>query len=280
MKKMSDLPCPLSRFLEVHLAGKWPFAYYWLYEPIPPMSELKENWLTDGLIDFEYKKYILLAYLSKVRQAFGKTELYPFLSDLVFHYRNLVTFKENKSLINDSFPVELSPESIQKMELTWNKLVEDDALMKELESIISFALPEFKSSLDEGSQIYEYVESNCEISPVGLTSLYAREGYLFVAQPPQKETNVYRYQLTFFEQGLPTGQPINESMRGIHMEHVRTTERSLSNTYEQIKLQLIREFSSLPNPSVYLIHSKLRFPYVQTLMPIAKRLLIKQLSAA
>jgi hypothetical protein len=237
------------------------------------MNDLKESWLTDGLIDFEYKKYILLAYLRTVKQAFGKTELYPFLSELVLHYRNLVTLKENKSLINDAFPVELSPESIQKMEFTWNKLVDDDALMRELESIISFAIPEFRNSLSEGTQIYDYVESNCEIAPVGLTSLYAREGYVLISQPPQRETNVYRYQLTFFEQS-------NEALRGLHMEYIRTSERSLSNTYEQMKLQLIREFSSLPNPSVYLIHSKLKFPYAQTLMPIAKRLLIKQLSSA
>jgi hypothetical protein len=237
------------------------------------MGELRENWLTEGLIDFEYKKYVVLDYLNKVRTAFGKTELYPFLADLVFHYRNLVTFKENKALINDAFPVELSPESIRNLELTWNKIIEDDAIMKELESIISFALPEFKNSLDEGAQIYEYVESNCEISPVGLASLYAHEGYLFLSQPPEKETNVYRYQLTFFEGST-------ESMRGIHMKYLRTTERTLANTYEHMKLQLIREFNSLPNPSVYLVHSKMRFPYIQTLMPVAKRLLIKQLSVA
>jgi len=237
------------------------------------MGELKENWLTEGHIDFEYKKYIVLAYLTKVKSAFNKTELYPFLADLVMHYRNLITFKENKALINDAFPVELSPESIRNLELTWNKIIEDDAIMKEIESIISFALPEFKSSLDEGAQIYEYVESNCEISPIGLASLYAHEGYLFLSQPPEKETNVYRYQLTFFEGS-------NESMRGIHMKFLKTTERTLVNTYEHIKLQLIREFTSLPNPSVYLVQSKMKFPYVQTLVPVAKRLLIKQLSVA
>jgi hypothetical protein len=219
------------------------------------MEELKENWLTEGLIDFEYKKYVLLAYLNKVKSAFNKNELYPFLSDLVAHYRNLLTIKENKVFLNETFSLE------------------EEATIQELEAIISFAIPEFKSSLDDGAQIYEFVESNCEISPIGLSSLYAHEGYLFLSQPPEKETNVYRYQLTFFEQSA-------EAMRGIHMQFVKTMERSLANTYEHIKLQLIREYTSLPNPSVYLIHSKMRFPYVQTLVPVAKRLLIKQLSAA
>jgi hypothetical protein len=137
--------------------------------------------------------------------------------------------------------------------------------------IMEYALPQFKSTLDEGSFIYEFVESKCEISPVGLTSLYAKEGYLFVTQPPETETNIYRYQVTFFEQS-------KEPMRGIQTEFLETSARSLSNTYENLKLQLIRKYKSLPNPATYLVNSKLKFPYTQTLMPIAKRLLVKEIS--
>ncbi len=234
------------------------------------MGNLKDNWLTEGLIDFEYKKYLLLAYFTQVKESFGRVELYPFLSDLVFHYRNLLTLKENKSLIRESFPQELSLENLNNLELNYKKIIEDDAVMQEIEAIMEFALPQFKSSLDEGSFIYEYVQSHCEIVPVGLASLYTNEGYLFVAQPPEKETHIYRYQVTFFEQS-------NEAMRGIQTEHVLTTERNLSNTYENIKLQLIRERMDLPNPTTYLVLSKKKFPHVQTLMPVAKRLLVKEI---
>lgn len=235
------------------------------------MDKLKENWLTDGLVDFEYKRYIILAYLSHVKACFGRVELYPFLSDLVFHYTNLKTLRENKSLISESFPKELSQEGLANLEMTYKSLVEDDSLMKELETIISFAIPEFKASLDEGAQIYEYVEANCEISPVGLTSLYANEGYLFIAQPPARDTHVYRYQITIFDQS-------SEASRGLHMKYLMTTQRSLANSYENIKIQLMREFTELPNPSVYLLLSKFKFPYVETLVPVAKRILIKEIS--
>jgi hypothetical protein len=69
-------------------------------------------------------------------------------------------------------------------------------------------------------------------------------------------------------------------MRGIHTQHVLTTERSISNTYEHMKLNLIKQYTSLPNPSVYLVLSKITFPFDQTLMPVAKRLLVKQISKA
>ena len=237
------------------------------------MDKLKDNWLTDGLIDFEYKKYQLLAYFKHVKESFNRIELYPFLSDLVFHYRNLLLLKENKSLISESFPKELSPESLRNMEINYRKMIADDAVMQEIESIIGYALPQFKESLDEGSFVYEFVESKCEITPVGLTSLYGNEGYLFVTQPPEKETNIYRYQVTIFQHSI-------ESYRGINMEFIHTAERTLSNTYENLKLNLIRQYTQLPNPSVYLVLSKVKVPYAQTLMPVAKRLLVKQISRA
>lgn len=237
------------------------------------MESLKDNWLTEGLIDFEYKKYQLLAYLKKVKDSFKRVELYPHLSDLVFHYRNLVTLRENKMIIGESFPKEISDEGIKKLEISYRKMIEDDNIMREIESIMEYALPQFKASLDEGSFIYEFVESKCEISPIGLTMLYAKEGYLFVVQPPEKETNIYRYQITFFEQS-------NEPMRGIQTSFVETRVRNIATTYENMKVALAKKYSSLPNPAAYLVVSKLRFPYVQTLMPVAKRLLVKEVSKA
>jgi len=42
------------------------------------MKKLPTNWLTDGLINFEYKKYLLLAYLKSVEEEFESKRLYPF----------------------------------------------------------------------------------------------------------------------------------------------------------------------------------------------------------
>ena len=123
------------------------------------MDKLKDNWRTEGLIDLEYKKYVLLAYLKKVKESFGRVELYPHLSDLVFHYRNLMALRENKALIFESFPRELSLENLKMLELNYKKMVGDDAVMAEIESIMEFAVPQFRDSMNAGSSIYEFVES-------------------------------------------------------------------------------------------------------------------------
>jgi hypothetical protein len=237
------------------------------------MEKLSKDWLTQGLIDFEYKKYVLLAYLQTVKKSFSKVELYPFLADLVFHYRNLVALKENKSLFRESFPKELSLEEIKKLELSYRELIEDDRIMNELESIIEFAIPQINDSLKEGSMIYEYVESNLEISPIGVTPLYANEGYLFVTQPPEKETNVYRYQVSIFEDS-------KEQLRSLNTQFIESVDKNLLNTYERIKLDLIKKYKDLPNPAAFLMLSKLKVPFSETLMPVAKRLFVKHISQA
>ena len=235
------------------------------------MDGLSKDWLTQGLIDFEYKKYVLLAYLKNVNDSFGRVELYPFMADLVFHYRNLIAVKENKALIKESFPKEISMDEIRKWELSYREMIKDDAVMLELESIIEFAIPKIKNSLQEGSVIYEYVESKCEISPVGVTPLYANEGYLFVTQPPEKETQIFRYQVSIFEDS-------QEQLRSLNTRYLESFEKNIANTYERIKLDLVKRYKDLPNPATYLILSKMKFPFTETLMPVAKRLFIKHIS--
>ncbi|MFZ6010747.1 MAG: hypothetical protein ACOYXT_10415 [Bacteroidota bacterium] len=237
------------------------------------MEKLSKDWLTQGLIDFEYKKYLLLAYLKTVKESFGRVQLYPFLADLVFHYRNLVAVKENKSLIREAFPKEISLEEFKKLELSYRELVDDDSVMSELESIIEFSIPQIKDSLQEGSVIYEFVESKCEISPVGVTPLYANEGYLFVTQPPEKETNVYRYQVSIYEDS-------QEQLRSLNTQFIESVERNPVNTYERIKLDLIKRYRDMPNPAAYLVLSRMKFPFSETLMPVAKRLFVKHISQA
>jgi hypothetical protein len=143
--------------------------------------------------------------------------------------------------------------------------------MGELENIIDFSIPKIKGSLQEGSVIYEYVESQCEIEPIGVTPLYYKEGYLFVTQPPENETNIYRYQMSIYEQS-------HEVLRSLNTTFIESASRNMGNTYERIKLDLVRRFRDLPNPATYLILSRTKFPFTETLMPVAKRLFVKHIS--
>jgi hypothetical protein len=56
--------------------------------------------------------------------------------------------------------------------------------------------------------------------------------------------------------------------------------RSMAHTYENIKYDLIKNNNNISNPAVYSIETELTFPIEETLLPIAKRRLVKYISAA
>jgi hypothetical protein len=232
------------------------------------MRTLPQNWLTEGLIDFEYKKYILLSYVQLVKGSFKERKLYPYLSDLVFHYQNLVSIRDNKKLLYENFPQQISRADFERLNITYEKIVQDDDIMAQLEDIISYSIPRFKEMLHEGKDIYELVEEHIDITPVGLSSLYSNEGYLFVSQSQNKETHVYQYQITLFENA-------HEKYRGVHTYFLESVTRGIGVTYENLKVDLTRRYQKLANPATYLVLSNISCPLDETLLPIAKRMLVK-----
>ena len=237
------------------------------------MTNLHEDWLTSGLLDFEYKKYLALAYMQGVKQKFDEKKLYPFMSDLVFHYNNLTTIKQNKQLIFENFPKELSRADFEELKLDYKRIVEDDQLMSTLEEIINFATPRFKECMDKGAVLYEDIAYHITIEPIGITPLYKDEGYLLLFVNNSKTVYVHRYKITVFKQA-------NESFRAIQTELLEEVQWSLVNTFERIKKELITRNQDLPNPAAYLALSKSHYPLQETLLPITKRLLVQHIGQA
>ncbi|HMS51537.1 MAG TPA: hypothetical protein PKD56_04360, partial [Chitinophagales bacterium] len=87
------------------------------------MKTLSENWISEGLIDFEYKKYILLAYLQHVSKHFDEETLYPMLADLIFHHQNLVVIRANQRDANEHFPRQLQRLDLEDFTLQYEALM-------------------------------------------------------------------------------------------------------------------------------------------------------------
>ena len=236
------------------------------------MKMLPVHWLTEGLIDFEYKKYLLLAYLQEAKSEFKSQRLYPVFSDLILHHQNLLQVKEHKKLVYEQFPQRISRADFEKLELVYEKIVEDDETMQQIEEIIQFAAPLFGNALDEGKELYEFIERHLEISPVGITPMYFDEGYLFLDVFPGHETQVYLYRMSVFQNNY-------EKYRGIHTRLLKTIRRGLVLTHENLKVQLLKENQKLPNPATFLAIPKVPVPVEHSLLPIAKRSLVKYVAA-
>ncbi len=237
------------------------------------MKSLGINWFIEGSLDFEYKKYILLDYLQEINRYFDKSQLYPNLTDLIFHYNNLLYFKKNKSTLQQAFPQRLTLADIEAVKLTYQKIVDDDSSMKEIESIISYALQTMDPAIQTGKEIYDFVESRLNIDPVGIIPLMPYHGYFSLRNGKEKTHGIYEYQITIFENK-------DDKYRGININFLDTYEESITKTPEAIKLDLILRNKYMPNPAVYYVQSDITFPLEQTLLPVAKRSLVKYISNA
>ncbi|MDB5090409.1 hypothetical protein [Mucilaginibacter sp. OK098] len=237
------------------------------------MKSLGINWFIEGSIDFEYKKYILLDYLQEINRHFDKSKLYPNLTDLIFHFNNLLYFKKNKSMLQQAFPQRLTKADLEAVKLTYQKIVDDDSTMQQIEQIIAYALQKMDPAIQTGKEIYDFVESRLNIDPIGIVPLLPYHGYFSLRNGMERTNFIYEYQITIFENK-------DDKYRGININFIDTWEQSITNTPEAVKLDLIRRNKYLPNPAVYYVQSDITFPLEQTLLPVAKRSLVKYISSA
>jgi hypothetical protein len=234
------------------------------------MDSLSKDWITEGTLDFEYKKYILLAYLQHCHGSFEKKALYPPLGDLIEHHRNLLEFNQTISNLRQNFPKNISGLDPSKGTLIYENTLQDDHYFSSVTEIVDYAIPAFKQTLEEGRQIYEEVEQHIELTPLGVIPVYKDEGYLLVQPDLTDEVSVYNYRLSVIA-------GIGESFRALEMNWIFNDKRSIAHTYESIKRELILKFKHLPNPATFLCRSRGWLPLKETLLPVTRRVLLKQL---
>ncbi|MFT4031398.1 MAG: hypothetical protein QM669_03205 [Siphonobacter sp.] len=222
------------------------------------MRKLQKNWLTDGLIDFEYKKYLLLAYLKHVHEHFKQKKLYPELSDLQFHYQDSLTLRQNQQDWSKRLSRKLLGLDWERLQLQYGSEFQELSTLKEVEDILCYAIPRFGEALHQGEEILQEVDTEVTITPIGIVPLFKKEGYLFVYANATRRLEIYQYKVPLFE-------------RQLHTSHIETRYKNYTTTFESIKLDLVRQRRQLPNPASYLVESKWDYPLEETLLPIAQR---------
>jgi len=237
------------------------------------METLSKTWLTEKHIDFEYKRYLLLAYLQSVNENFAEQRLYPHLSDLIGHYRDLIELREGKKNLYENFPGNIKTADLENFNIIYEKIIQDDELMKEIEFIIEFSIPQMEQHLRIGKKIYDLIEEHLNFFPVGIVPLQSDSGYLLLRDGTKSDTKVFEYQMSIFESA-------NERYRAIHTKFISSYEKSISNSYESIKTELLQHHKELPNPATYAIETDMFLPLEETFLPLAKRTLVKHISVA
>jgi hypothetical protein len=230
------------------------------------MKKLQSDWFIQNWIDAEYQKYVVMAYLQAVRQNFTDDKLFPDLTDLRSHYADGIRFSRGKDSLNAAFPKRVSGVTGPPPRIEYKSEVTDPAFITEMDAIMEFALPRFQEMLTEGQQRWADIAGSLTLAPVGLMPLRPEEGYLLLYVTNQSEAHIYQFSLAFYSDQEPGG-------RMVHLRYVEAVRTSLVNTFENIKLDLIRRHRQLPNPATYRLETSRTYPIQETLLPIARQLL-------
>lgn len=69
------------------------------------MNILPTNWLESEPNDYEYKKYVLLAAITKYGNLIKSDFLYPVLEEIEIHLENLYKFQHQKNILDDKLKI-------------------------------------------------------------------------------------------------------------------------------------------------------------------------------
>ncbi|HTL81648.1 MAG TPA: hypothetical protein VL651_08080 [Bacteroidia bacterium] len=234
------------------------------------MKNLSKDWITEKYVDVEYKKYVLLAWLQDVERSFREVKLYPPLAELLDHYRMAKTLLGKKNELESLFPKRLSGFDAKRFMLRYENLLADERIMNEIGEIIDFSIPKFEEWLREGKHIYEFLEKEIRMEMIGIVPMHLQEGYLLL-RSADHDTRVYSYAVKLFEDA-------GAAFRGLHTRFVSTFTNDILHSYDTIKLKLISDFPAMPNPAVYAAETSLEIPVEETFLPIAKRMMIREIA--
>jgi hypothetical protein len=235
------------------------------------MGMLTLDMFTQGVTDLEATQYRVMAALAALRRDFRQNTLYPGLGDLIELASVLETISRNRDRYRSSLPQTLTGVDLEKKELMFNAVPADAESVERTFELLQWAMPFVKELTDEGVAMYEFVHQNLTIDPVGIMPLYRDEGYVFVPDHRTNVVHVLRYELSLYTADAEQYR----AMRTVEIEaHVPT---SPLETPEDLKLSLMESRTDMPNPATFLMDTDLDFPFDQTILPVAKRKLMRHL---
>lgn len=238
---------------------------------LSPASSGASGWLTEGLLDAEYKEYMLLAWLQKVKAELRGTKLYPALAEVIRKHRELSLIQEGLEKGRKQGPVEGI--DFAKMQLLRNRMHGHSELVDYLEDLIGRALPHLSETMREGKSLYDLIDSRIEFTPIGVQPLHVREGYLLVTHGAAHERQLmaYRYVQSRVQRG-------GDAFLELSLKCVESRPLSRVETTEAIKWTLIRRHRDLPQPATFHVHMEWNIPVDSTLLPIARRRLLREIA--
>jgi hypothetical protein len=236
------------------------------------MKKLPENWLTAGLQDAEYKRYLFLGFLQAAERERNALRFYPLLPELHKQENYLKKIKENTQSLESQFKGKVTGIDWERLTLNREKPKASAPLNLSLE-LLDFALPRLRKIRNETQTSLKSFSQALHLEPIGIQPLYRREGYLLLPTPLADSVDAYRFR-------VETLQTYRETWRNVKLWFVLRVTKGMFESYLSLKKQLIEQFRDLPQPLTFWAETGQPLPLEATLLPLLKQRLVQEVKKA
>jgi hypothetical protein len=235
------------------------------------MAALDLEMFTNGAHEPERAQVDIGAALSSITAAFRKNRLYPGLGDLIELGSTLETIRTNRNQYQSVLPRKLAGVDFETKTLKFESVPAGPEVIERMFALVDWALPMMHAVTEEGVAMFDFVTQNLSVDVVGIMPMYRDEGYALIPDIRANLMHVLRYEMSLYA---------GDGDKYRALKTVELEPRALTPTKgspEDIKIALVKDHTDLPNPATYFMNTDLDFPFEETILPVAKRKLMRHL---
>lgn len=229
---------------------------------------METDWITQEPIDFEHKKYVLLAYFKKVSEILEQNKIYPTFIELSLHLANIQTIIKEKMLLYTDKTFSSCDEELLVKDLLVKQLPEftkeED---EEFDKIVKFSSSKFFEYFNIIKTYWSMIYETIAVS-IKKNKKYMRDGYGYMSYNDKKSNKIYVWEYVI--------EPIASNSKDY--------ETLVKLIYEGNKkdlsfVQIIENFSTMDEVKrkhgpVFEMKTSQEYPLDETLVPLFKRKLM------
>jgi hypothetical protein len=231
---------------------------------------LSRGWITEHTLDFEYKQYQFLSFISKAESSFRQKKLQPYLPEITMHLDDLIKLKNERHRLKTKVNYFLSGFDFENMKMHYSVKQEDEKTLESLDKILEFTEPILKSTIETGNEIKQKAEQKIHVYTLGIVPIYKDEGIIIL--------NLQRKSRAFiFEYAINNISSVNSDFN-IKTSLIHSSSTSITNNIHVLKLNFLKNYRKIPVPTTFVVESENEYPIKETILPIATQKIVDELS--
>ena len=226
------------------------------------------NHFQSPIEDIESSQYKIMGELNKYTEKFRKYKLFPELLQL-YHLDNML-----KSLyvkyqpFNESLSKGLKAPAIDSSK---SNIVDNDGDQSdnsEVFELITWTMTLVESAMEEGIAVYEFVHDHINIEPALPVPSKKNEGYFIIPDYQNRLLRIFEYFSPVYFSKKKSAKSLKTKL--LMQISLNKVENSILST----GLNLIERYGQLKNAATYCCNINVDMPFKETVLPIAKSVLL------